>query len=234
MKLNDKLWDEWKRLVYKVAKKRLIFLTPFGYELDDVVQVGAIGLIKGMDNYREELKCSKITFLYKYVDQEILRELQSLKRDKRIVNKNIMSLETPAGSDTDEIILLDSIRDSTINIEKSVEDKMMQKFILCEMKSCLSELEYKVLYLRYFMNFTVKEVYIALSLRGKYHVEQIQTEAKRSLITKSVYFKKAYDEFKVDVEAKIDFKYKRSAEDVVMDRLTILNKFNLFKDFELN
>ena len=111
---------------------------------------------------------------------------------------------------------------------------MMKNFILCEMKNCLSELEFKVLYLRLFMNFTPKEISIALSLNGKYHANQIQASAKKALINKSIYFKKAYDEFKVDIEAKIDFKYKKSAEDVAIDRLTILDKLNLFKNFELN
>ena len=231
MKLNDKLWDEWKRLVYKVAKKRLIFLTPFGYELEDVIQVGAIGLIKGVSNYNKDTGYSKVTFFYKCIDSEILKEVQSLRRDKRFINKNAMSIETSISTDSNDLTLLETISDDSINIEKDIEDKMMKNFILCEMKNLLNKLEYEVLYLRVFMDFTFNEISQSLSLEGAYHAKKIEGTAKKKLITHSAYFKCAYQDLKKDIEANLDFKYQKSAEDVAIDRLTILNKFNLFKDF---
>ena len=231
MKLNDKLWDEWKRLVYKVAKKRLIFLTPFGYELEDVIQVGAIGLIKAVSNYNEDAGCSKVTFFYKCIDSEILKELQSLRRDKRLIHKNTMSVETSISSDSNDLALLETISDDSINIEKYIEDKFMKQFILSEMRMYLNELEYNVIYFRVFMDFSFNQISQSLGLEGAYHAKKIVDKAKKKLITHSAYFKSAYQELKKDIEANLDFKYQKSAEDVAIDRLTILNKFNLFKDF---
>lgn len=233
MKLNDKLWDKWKRLVYKVAKKRLIFLTSFGYELEDVIQVGAIGLIKGVSNYNKDTGYSEVTFFYKCIDNEILKEVQALRRDKRLINKNAISIETSISTDSNDLTLLETISDDSINIEKDIEDKMMKNFILCEMKNWLNNIEYEVLYFRVFMDFTFSEISQILGLEGSYHARKIEEDAKKRLITHSAYFKSAYHELKKDIEAKLDFKYQKSAEDVAIDRLTILNKFNLFKEFEV-
>ena len=73
MKLTNELWHEWKNLVYKIAKKRLVFFTPFGYELEDLAQIGAIGLNNGITHYKEDRDCSITSFLYHCIDREILK-----------------------------------------------------------------------------------------------------------------------------------------------------------------
>ena len=64
MKLTDELWTQWEKLVYKISKKRLGLFTSFGNELDDLVQIGAIGLDNGISNYKDDVECSITTFLF--------------------------------------------------------------------------------------------------------------------------------------------------------------------------
>ena len=64
--------------------------------------------------------------------------------------------------------------------------------------------------------------------RGK--VIDIETKAKKDLAHKSAYFKEKYKNYISEIESKIDFKYIVSAEDVAMERMNIMNKFNLLNN----
>lgn len=61
-------------------------------------------------------------------------------------------------------------------------------------------------------------------------VIDLETKAKKDLARKSTYFKEKYKHYISEIESKIDFKYMVSAEDVAMERLSIMNKFNLLNN----
>lgn len=235
MKLTNDLWDEWKNLVYKIAKKRLTFFVPFGYELEDVVQIGAIGLNNGITHYKEDKDCSITSFLYNCIDKEILKELQYLKRDKRCINKDTISIDLPVSNDADSPTIEEMIGDDTIDISKDVEDKLMEEFIISEMKRCLNNDEYTVLYLRIIRMFTVQDILKFMNINKKKNMTRgkvidIERKAKKDLAHKSAYFKEKYKNYISEIESKIDFKYIVSAEDVAMERMNIMNKFNLLNN----
>lgn len=235
MKLTNDLWDEWKNLVYKIAKKRLTFFVPFGYELEDVVQIGAIGLNNGITHYKEDKDCSITSFLYNCIDKEILKEIQYLKRDKRCINKDTISIDLPVSNDADSPTIEEMIGDDTIDISKDVEDKLMEEFIISEMKRCLNNDEYTVLYLRIIRMFTVQDILKFMNINKKKNMTRgkvidIETKAKKDLAHKSAYFKEKYKNYISEIESKIDFKYIVSAEDVAMERMNIMNKFNLLNN----
>lgn len=235
MKLTNDLWDEWKNLVYKIAKKRLTFFVPFGYELEDVVQIGAIGLNNGITHYKEDKDCSITSFLYNCIDKEILKELQYLKRDKRCINKDTISIDLPVSNDADSPTIEEMIGDDTIDISKDVEDKLMEEFIISEMKRCLNNDEYTVLYLRIIRMFTVQDILKFMNINKKKNMTRgkvidIERKAKKDLAHKSAYFKEKYKNYMSEIESKIDFKYIVSAEDVAMERMNIMNKFNLLNN----
>lgn len=235
MKLTNELWHEWKNLVYKIAKKRLSFFTSFGYEIEDLVQIGAIGLNNGITHYKENRDCSIISFLYHCIDREILKELQHLRRDKRCINKDTVSLELPVSNDTESLTIEDMIEDESIDISNDVEEKLMKEFIISEMKRCLTGEEYIILYLRIIRGFSIQEVLKFMNINKKKSMTRskvidLETKAKKDLARKSTYFKEKYKYYISEIESKIDFKYMASAEDVAMERLGIMNKFNLLKN----
>ena len=235
MKLTNEVWNEWKNLVYKIAKKRLTFFLPFGYELEDLAQIGAIGLNNGITHYKEDRDCSITSFLYHCIDREILKELQHLRRDKRRINKDVISLELPVSNDTESLVIEDMIEDESIDISRDVEEKLMTEFIISEMKRCLSEDEYIVLYLRIIREFKVRDVLKFMNMNKttpmtKGEVIAIESKAKKDLAHKSNYFKEKYTHYIEEIESKIDFKYMASAEAVAMERMSIINKFNLLSN----
>ena len=170
MKLTNELWSEWENLVYKISKKRICLFTSFGYELEDLVQIGAIGLNNGITHYKEDKDCSITSFLYNCIDKEILKELQYLKRDKRCINKDTISIDLPVSNDADSITIEEMIEDDTVDISKDVEDKLMEEFIISEMKRCLNNDEYTVLYLRIIRMFTIQDVLKFMNINKKKHL----------------------------------------------------------------
>lgn len=239
MKLTNDLWNEWKNLVYKIAKKRLTFFLPFGYELEDLAQIGAIGLNNGITYYKEDRDCGITSFLYHCIDREILKELQHLRRDKRRINKDIISLEQPVSNSTESLVIEDMIEDESIDIPRDVEEKLMTEFIISEMKRCLSEDEYIVLYLRIIRGFKVQDVLKFMNMNNKIPITRgeiisIESKAKKDLAHKSNYFKEKYAQHISEIESKIDFKYMASAEAVAMERMSIINKLNLLSNIISN
>ena len=233
MKLTDELWTQWEKLVYKISKKRLGLFASFGYELDDLVQIGAIGLDNGISNYKDDVECSITTFLYKCIDNEILKEYKSLTTDKRKLNRSLVSIDCPIDSEEKSMTIQDTIEDESVDISKEIEDKLMRDFILCEMKRCLSDCEYKVLYLRIYRNLSISSIGKLLN-KSKTEIRGLEVSAKRKLAHDSSYFREKYKGHILEIEAKLDFKYSRSAEDAAIERFSIKDRFNLLNEYVID
>lgn len=75
--MNDEMIKENSWLIYKVARTYSEY-----YNMDDLFQVGSIGLIKAYKNYKKDSNIKFSTFAYKYVLGEIIRYIKS---DRNIV-----------------------------------------------------------------------------------------------------------------------------------------------------
>lgn len=113
------------RLVAHIVKK---YSRP-GREMDDLVSVGTIGLIKAVDNF-EESKGRLATYAARCIDNEILMMLRSEKKKMREI-----SLFEPVGTDKDgnDVTLIDKVEIS----EKEVYEK-------CELRQNVIKL-YKII-----------------------------------------------------------------------------------------
>ena len=76
---------EYERLVYSVVSK-----FRGNYDLEDLKQVGMIGLMKAYKNYSDEYETKFSTYVYKYILGEVLSYIRSSKSIK--VNKELQSL----------------------------------------------------------------------------------------------------------------------------------------------
>lgn len=75
--MNDEMIKENSWLIYKVARTYSEY-----YNMDDLFQVGSIGLIKAYKNYKKDSNIKFSTFAYKHVLGEIIRYIKS---DRNIV-----------------------------------------------------------------------------------------------------------------------------------------------------
>lgn len=133
------------RLVAHISKKYV----STGVELDDLISIGCIGLIKGINSFNAEKSIKLATYTSKCIENEILMYLRSNK--KRMQD---MYLNEPIGKDKDdnEITLQEIIENDTRNIEEEVDLKLKIKYMYEKMKTVLKRREKQILELRYGLN----------------------------------------------------------------------------------
>ena len=118
---RNKLIEHNLRLVAHIAKK---YENTFE-DKDDILSIGIIGLIKGVDSFNFKANNKLATYAAKCIENEILMHLRSNKN-----KRNYTWLSTPIGLDKDgnEIELMDVVKDpGKLVDEQMVEDETYQK-----------------------------------------------------------------------------------------------------------
>lgn len=114
---RNKLIEHNLRLVAHIVKK---FETK-NDDSDDLISIGTIGLIKGIDSYNHDKSTRITTYAARCIENEILMHFRSNKK-----NGNNVSLNDSIGYDKDgnEINLIDVMKDNSIDISDAVHIKM--------------------------------------------------------------------------------------------------------------
>ena len=138
----DKLIEHNMRLVAHIAKK----YASDRYELDDLISIGSIGLIKAVRSFDKGKSTHLVTYASRCIDNEILMHLRSTKKQK-----NEVSINEPIGIDKEgnEVSLIDVLFDENENVSDSVETKMEICDMFVKMKHVLDTREKNIIILRY-------------------------------------------------------------------------------------
>ena len=138
---RDKLVEHNLRLVVYIAKK---FETS-GIELEDLISIGAIGLIKAVKTYSVDKNIKLATYASRCIENEILMQLR---KNTRI--KNEISLDEPLSSDGDgnELLLADIISIDEGCVSKNIETSA-EKQILMNVISKLDSRDQTIMFLRF-------------------------------------------------------------------------------------
>ena len=171
---RNKLIEHNLRLFAHIVKK----YETKGISADDLISIGTIGLIKGIDSYSINKGVKLTTYAAKCAENEILMYFRSNKK----YNNNI-SLEDIIGHDKDggDITLMDVLKENSINIENTIEFKdnirSLSKYL-----NVLNKRELEIIKMRYGLlneeEKTQKEISKKLHISRSY-VSRIE---KRALI----------------------------------------------------
>ena len=165
------------RLVAHLVKK----FDGTGEDSDDLISIGTIGLIKGINTFDPNKGAKLATYAARCIENEILMHLRSLKKSRGEV-----SIYDPIGMDKEgnEISLIDIIGSDEEDISIKVENKAEQKALL-ELVKKLNSREKIVLQLRYgLMNSpkrTQREIAKSLKISRSY-VSRIEKKAIQKLL----------------------------------------------------
>lgn len=169
---REKLIEHNLRLVAHIVKK---------YEnknesIDDLISIGTIGLIKGIDSYSLNKNIKLTTYVARCIENEILMFYRSDKKNK----KNV-SLNESVGFDKDgnEITLIDILKTSPPNFLEDIHTKdnicLLKKYF-----NILNEKEKNIIIKRYGLNntnsITQKEIAKKLGISRSY-VSRIEKRA---------------------------------------------------------
>ncbi|WP_379966069.1 RNA polymerase sporulation sigma factor SigK [Ectobacillus sp. sgz5001026] len=160
------------RLVAHIVKK----FENTGEDAEDLISIGTIGLIKGIESYSQSKGTKLATYAARCIENEILMHLRALKKTKKDV-----SLHDPIGQDKEgnEISLIDILKsesDDVIDtIQLSMELEKIREFI-----DILDEREKEVIVNRFGLGMdkekTQREIAKALGISRSY-VSRIEKRA---------------------------------------------------------
>lgn len=116
------------RLVAHICKK----YSTTNVEQDDLISIGTIGLIKGINSFEPSKGVRLATYVARCIDNEILMHLRSIKKLGAEVY-----LEDPIGKDKDDNTV--SLQEVLENNDKSIEDEVDLKFKIKKMYQKMKE-----------------------------------------------------------------------------------------------
>lgn len=173
---RNKLVEHNLRLVAHLVKK----YDGTGEESDDLISIGTIGLIKGINTYNVDKGTRLATYAARCIENEILMYLRTLKKSRGEV-----SMYDPIGTDKEgnSINLIDVLGSDADAISEQVENEFEQKAVLDKLKY-LSRRERMVIQLRFgLMNGpkkTQREIAKMLGISRSY-VSRIEKKAVQKL-----------------------------------------------------
>lgn len=176
MEARNKLIEHNIRLVVFLAKKYDNTM----YDLEDLVSIGTIGLIKGVKTYRLDKNIKLATYASRCIDNEILMFLRKNKRRKVEI-----SFEDSINQDGDgnELHLEDVLGTEDDIVEKEYENELDKEILSNEIEK-LPERDKEILTLRYGLNntheYTQKEVADMLGISQSY-ISRIEKKAIKKL-----------------------------------------------------
>ena len=138
---KEKLIEHNLRLVVYIAKK----FENTGLELEDLISIGAIGLIKAVQTYNYDKQIKLATYASRCIENEILMQLRKTSK-----TKGEISFDEPLNFDQDgnELLLSDILFTEEDSVSKSL-DQSVEKQLLWESIKKLGAREQEIMMLRF-------------------------------------------------------------------------------------
>ncbi len=173
LEAKDILIQRNLRLVAHIVKK----YQGAGEELDDLISIGTIGLIKAIQTFDFQKASRLSTYAARCIDNELLMLLRSKKKSSKEV-----SLYEPIGTDKEgnEISLLDVIETEPVDVVKNYSLKQDIDYLYQLLPKILSSREQEIIILRYGLygkeELTQREIAKRLNISRSY-VSRIEKNA---------------------------------------------------------
>ena len=174
---RNKLIEHNLRLVAHIVKK----FEATGHDIDDLIGIGTVGLIKGIDTYSENKKVKLATYAAKCAENEILMYFRADKKH----SKNISIYEEISyDKEGNKITILDILKtndtDFAEEIYKNDNIELLKKYI-----SVLTKREREIIEARYGLNNTEektqKEIAKKLNISRSY-VSRLEKRATTKIL----------------------------------------------------
>ena len=176
LEAKNKLIEHNLRLVAHVIKKYYAN----GYDQDDLISIGTIGLIKAINTFRTDKNIKLATYASRCIENEILMYFRNAKKSAQDV-----SINDPIETDRDgnALTLIDVIADE-IDIPTNIDTKINVKKLKGYIEESLTSRERTIIEYRYGLNgkpeLTQREIAKKLQISRSY-VSRIEKKALSTL-----------------------------------------------------
>ena len=184
-KAKEKLILHNLRLVAHIAKKYY----SGGKEQEDLISIGTIGLIKGINTFNREKNIKLATYASRCIENEIL---MSLRWDKKTASDVLFNDPIDVDSEGNPLTLLDIIADES-DIPDTIDLKIKAEHLMEHINAVLTPREKSIIFQRYGLDGkeekTQMEIAQELGISRSY-VSRIEKKALNKL--KSAYLKTSH------------------------------------------
>lgn len=169
------------RLVAHVAKKYTSSGRIASVDFDDIISIGTIGLIKGIDSFNSDKNVRLATYAARCIENEILMYIRSSKK-----YSNDMFLQDPVGHDFDgnEITVMDMVKSDDDPVPDEVSDRIDIMRMIQKIEEVLDEREREIIKMRYAIyggeEITQREIASMLGISRSY-VSRIEKKALKKI-----------------------------------------------------
>lgn len=230
MNISNEDYIKYKPMLYKIANKYKNNI--FRLEVDDLMQIGAMGLIRGFNTYDDTKDCKKDTWLYSSIKRAILREFHNLNRIKRQSFINSISLDTPINGLDDDTTIADTIEDISVNTSREALDNVIISAYKTEVNNILTGTWHYIAYNTLFTDKSLVEVSASKNIEYS-KAKHIQHKAFRELKLKSKLIRSKYLEMKeLETENNIINLYKDPSKCIYLHEVS--NELREKYKYELN
>ena len=159
------VYEKYRPMVEMKAKKYYSQIKSNGYELNDLIQEGMMGLSRAIKDYKDDKNSKFVTFANVCVERQMLSFIRDVNRQKHQVLNSSISIDQ--ADEATGRTLLDVLNDdSTANPEKSFILLEEQEELKNKIKKYLTKKEQEVFDLR-FEGFSYQEIAVLLNTTTK-------------------------------------------------------------------
>ena len=173
---GDKLIEHNLRLVAHIVKKYYTV----GYEQDDLISIGTVGLIKAVSTFKNDKNIRLATYASRCIENEILMYFRASKKSAQDLYIND-AVDTD--KDGNSLTLIDIIPDKT-DIQSEIETKIRVEHLKEIYNDTLTPREQTIINMRYGINgeneYTQREIANKLGISRSY-VSRIEKSALNKL-----------------------------------------------------
>ena len=185
--MTDKEYLQYEPMLIKIANK--FKNNPYGIDIDDIIQIGSLGMIRASETYKEGRGMSFDTYMYSCISWSIKREFHNLKRIHD--QYAITSLDYEIDEDTN---MHDIIPNSSVNVENKVIEEMTLQEYIQEFKNILSPIKADIFIDRYVNELQIKDI-AAKYNKKESAINSMIRQSKHELIRKSFRIRKEYERY---------------------------------------
>lgn len=173
---REKLICHNMRLVSHIAKKY-----HSNGDMDDMISIGMLGLIKGVESYSLDKGTTLATYLARCIDNEILMTLRS---NKRYRNTVYLNEQLGVDGDGNEYTLMDILCQTEDSVFRKVELTVMRDRLLQLIANYLTPREQAIVIMRYGMDGTPPQTQLTVAKKlgiSRSYISRIESGALNKL-----------------------------------------------------
>ena len=174
----DILVDKYKPLIYKIVKNYLSLFKKYGYELDDLMQIGFLTLYKSSQLYDIYNKSMFYTYFKSALQNAIINEMRINTTRKREVLNNSFSYDKEI--DNTDIRFIDLFGSEKKDNENKVNNLIIFKNSMPFDLSCVFELLYN--------GYSIKEISLLLEEECSFIKKMIKRIKEHAFTYKYLFF----------------------------------------------